>query len=60
MGRRLALLALVIGASLGGYLAFWGAPEEIPEPVHETPLPLNAMLAGHQAAMTSPARSGIR
>lgn len=38
MGRRLALLALVIGASLGGYLAFRGGPEEDPEHPHETRL----------------------
>jgi hypothetical protein len=42
MGRRLALLALVIGASLGGYLAFHGVPEEPPDRPYETPLPPDA------------------
>jgi hypothetical protein len=39
MGRRLALLALLIGASLGAYLAFRGVPEEVPDDPHEKRLP---------------------
>jgi hypothetical protein len=35
MGRRLALLALGLGAALGIYFAFTGAPEEVPEAIIE-------------------------